>query len=123
MPDDRRSNSHGLRQVDMQPERRILAVVEFDHTGNTNEVHPGAKIEAADDRRARENQYREPLVFLDQGMGDCTATTQVTQPERVVAVYQHPDAIHTISHTAPFEISFKSCPRAPVALNFFFRTA
>ena len=88
----------------MQPQGRIFTVVEFDHPGNTDEIHPSAEIKTTDDWRARENQNRQALVLLDQGMSDGTATTQVTQPKRVVAVNQYSDAIHTISHTAPLNI-------------------
>ena len=64
--DDRAADLERLLDVEMQVQRGVLAVAQLDHAGHADEVDPRAEIEAADDRRAREDQHREVLESLDQ---------------------------------------------------------
>jgi hypothetical protein len=56
-----------------QPGLRIDAVAQLDHPRHAHEIDPRPIIEAADDRRARQDQRRKVLVILDQ---ECAISRQ-----------------------------------------------
>src|SRR5439155_19611499 len=87
--------------VEVQVERRVLAVTQLDHAGHAHEVDARAEVEAADDRRARQDQDRELLVALDQRVRDRAATAQVAEAEGVMAVNEYAAILALRSHTAP----------------------
>ena len=93
--DDRRANRHRLVEIDVQSERLVFAVVQLDDTGNAHEIDARQEIEAADDRRARKNQDRDPLVSVDDRVGDRPAAAQVPEAEAVVAVNQYPCVVES----------------------------
>src|SRR3546814_18498875 len=70
----------------MQVERRILAVPQLDHARDAHEIHACPEIEAADDRRSRQDQDGEIAPGLDEGMGDGAASAQMAEPETVLDV-------------------------------------
>ena len=86
--DDRAAHRERLLDVEMQAERRVVAVSEFDHPWNAHEVDARLEVEAADDRRARQDQDRQLTIALHQMMGDRPATAQMAETEAVVAVDQ-----------------------------------
>src|SRR5262249_32473793 len=67
-------------------ETRIVAVAELDDAGDANEVDASPEAEAADDRRAGQDQDVQLLVLPDQGVGDGAATAEMPEPEGVMAV-------------------------------------
>ncbi len=89
----------------MQAERLILAARQLDHARNADEIDPRQEVEAADDRRARQDQHRHALVAVDDRVRDRPAAPQVTEPEAVVAVDQYPGIVE----------SFHGAPLGPVA--------
>ena len=96
--DDRGPHRQGIFEIDMQPERRILAVVQLDDTRDADEIDPRLEVETADDRRAGQDQDRQALVALDQRVCDGPAAAQVTEPERIVTVDQYAGSIETSGH-------------------------
>src|SRR5690606_20969594 len=69
-----------------------------------HEVDAGAEIERADDRRARQDQNRQRLMGLGQGMGDLAATPQMPQAEAVVAVDEDTLAPAPVLHAASLSL-------------------
>src|SRR3546814_5089506 len=63
-----------------------------------HEVDTGAEIERADDGRAGEDQDRQRLVGVGQGMGDLAAAPQMPQAEAVVAVNEDTLAPAAVLH-------------------------
>src|SRR5207249_5714036 len=100
MLDDRRPHRQRLADIEVQIERRVVAVAQLDDAGHAHEVDARAKVEAADDRRAGEDQDGELLVALDQCMRDRAAAAQVAEPEGVVAVDEYATILAARSHTA-----------------------
>ena len=88
--DDRGPHGQGLLDVDVQAERRVLAIAQLDDAGYADKIDPRPVVEVADDRRAGKDQYRHARMTLDQGMGDRPAPAQMAESERVVAVDQDP---------------------------------
>ena len=88
MLDDR--GAHGQRVLDIQRqlERDVVAAAQFDDPRNAHEVDPVLEAEAADDRRAREDENRDGLVGLDQCVGDLAAAPEMPKAEGIVAVDQ-----------------------------------
>jgi hypothetical protein len=72
--------------VDVQAERGVLAVAQLDHAGHAHEIDACPEIEAADDRRAREDEDRDVLVVLDQRVRDGAAAAEVPEAEAIVAI-------------------------------------
>src|SRR5262245_2031217 len=99
--DDGGAHRHRLADVEVQVERRVLAVAQLDHAGHAHEVDARAEIEAADDRRAGEDQDRELLVALDQRVRDRPAAAQVAEAEGVVAVDEYAAIVPPGPHGAP----------------------
>ena len=100
--DDRAAHRERLLEVEVQLERRVFAVAQLDHARHAHEVDPGFEIEAADDRRPRQDQHREIGERVDQMMRDRPATPQVPEPEAVVAVDQKPScAFHGAAFAQP----------------------
>ncbi|MEZ5668221.1 MAG: hypothetical protein R3F55_12435 [Alphaproteobacteria bacterium] len=81
VPDDRFAHVQRLLGVDQLRQRGVFAVAQLDHAGNADEVHPCAEVEAADDRRARQDQHAHVLVALDQRMRDRPAPPEVAEAE------------------------------------------
>ena len=61
----------------------------LDDARDAHEVDARAELVGADDRRARQDQDRDVVVGLDQGVGDRAAAAHMAEAERVVAVDQH----------------------------------
>jgi hypothetical protein len=57
--------------------------------GHAHEVDARAEVEAADDRRARQDQDGELLVALDERVRDGAAPAQVAEAEGVMAVDEY----------------------------------
>ena len=89
VPNDGGTHSQHLPDVHVQAERGILAASQLDDTGDADEVDPGAKVEAPDDRRSRQDEHGQRLAPRDEVVRDGPATAQVTKPEGIVAVHQH----------------------------------
>ena len=83
--------AHLERMLDADPEvgRVVFAGLDLDHAGHAHEVDAGAELVGADHGRARDDQHRDRMVGLDDGVGDGTATAHMAETERVVAVEQH----------------------------------
>ena len=86
--DDRAAYLERLIDVDMKLQRRVLAVAQLDDARHPHEVDPGAKIEAADDRRAGQDQHRQVTVALDERVRDRAAAAQMAEAEAVVTIDQ-----------------------------------
>ena len=104
--DDRRAHRQHLGDVEVQVERRVLAVTQLDHAGHAHEVDARAEVEAADDRRARQDQDRELLVALDQRVRDHAAAAQMAEAERVMTVNEYAAILALRSHTTPPLVAF-----------------
>ena len=99
LPDDRGAHFHRLVERDVQAERLVLAVGELDHARDAHEVDARAEIEAADDRRARQDQHRHALEPVDQRVRDRAAAAQVAEAEAVVAVDEDPRVVESFHVT------------------------
>ena len=93
--DDRRADRHRLVEVDVQTERLVFAVVQLDDARDANEIDAGQEVEAADDRRSRQDQHRYALEAVDDRVRDRAAAAQVAEPEAVVAVDQYPGIVES----------------------------
>ena len=91
--DDRRPHRERLFGVDMQVQRDVVAIPKLDDPGDAHEVDTGTKIEAADDRRPRKDQHGRIAPGLDQVMRDRSASAEMAEPKRVVAVDQYASMI------------------------------
>ena len=58
------------------------------HAGNTHKIHARAEVETADDRGAGQDQHRQVLETVYQGVRYRPAATQVAEAKRVMAVDQ-----------------------------------
>ena len=94
VPDDRGAHRQRLFGRHVQVERRVVADAQFDHARHAHEIDPGAEVEAADDRRAGEDQHREVAAPADQRMRDRAAAAQMAEPEAVMAVDEDALASH-----------------------------
>src|SRR5262249_16200094 len=88
-PDDRGAQRERLGDVEVQVERRVLAVAQLDHARDAHEIDARAEVEAADDRRAGEDQDRELLEAVDERVREGAAAAEVAEAERVVAVDEY----------------------------------
>ncbi len=106
--DDGAADVERLLDVDVQLQGRVFAVAQLDHAGHAHEIDAGLEIEAADDRRAREDQDRQMRELLDQMVSDRPTAAQMPQTETVVAEDQQPSGgIHS-----PLSFLCKRCPGA-----------
>ena len=101
MADDRRAHRQRLLDVDMEAERDVLAVAQLDDAGYAHKINTGTKIEAADDRRPRQDQDGQRGIRLDQRMGNRAAAAQMTEAKTVVAVNQHTPLMTPTGHLRP----------------------
>ena len=85
----------------MEAERDILAVAQLDDAGYAHKVNTGTKIEAADDRRTRQDQDGQRGIRLDQRMGYRAAAAQMAETKTVVAVNQHTPLMTPTGHLRP----------------------
>ena len=90
--DDRGADAERLLDVDVQVERGVFAVAQLDDAGHAHEIDARLEIEAADDRRARQDQDRQVLVALDQRMRHRPAAAQMAEAQRVMAVNENAGA-------------------------------
>src|SRR5215469_17307398 len=100
MVDDRSPQAERLLDMHMEAERGIFAVAQLDDAGDAHKINACPEVEAADDRRAREDQHREVLVGLDERMRDRPAAAEVAESEGVVAVDQHAFMAQVLFHPA-----------------------
>ena len=89
MPDDRGADRQRLANVEVKVERGVLAVAQLDDAGHAHEVDARLEVEAADDRRTRDDQDRKVLVLLDQEMGDRPTAPQMAEAHRVVRIDEY----------------------------------
>ena len=114
LPDDRGADRHRLVELDVQAERLVLAVVQLDDARDAHEIDARAEIEAADDRRARQDQDRHALEPIDERVRDRAAAAQVAEAEAVVAVDQDPCVVEAFHGSSvllgrTFERSSRPC--------------
>ncbi|MNC95506.1 hypothetical protein D3C83_126480 [compost metagenome] len=57
MLDDRFAHAQRFLDIDQQVERGVFAVAQLDDAGNAHEVDAAAEVEAADQRRAGQDQH------------------------------------------------------------------
>jgi hypothetical protein len=91
--DDRGADRQSLGNVDMQVQRRVVAVAQLDHPGHAHEIHPRLEIEGAGDLRSRDDEDVNALEVLRQRMRDRSAATKVPKAERVMAVHEDADFV------------------------------
>ncbi len=104
MLDDLGPHMNGLFEIYAKVQRCVFAIAKLDHTGNADEIDPGAKVEAADDRRAGQDQYGQIRIFAHQGVGDGTASPQMAEAHGVVTIDQDAGTPH------PFKRAFWHAP-------------
>src|SRR6185503_1887161 len=87
--------------ADPQVGRVVFAGIDLlDDARNAHEIDARAELVGADHRRARDDQHRDRLVGLDDGIGDGAAAADVAEAERVVAVDQHTLGPAAVGHDA-----------------------
>src|SRR5882672_11172036 len=99
--DDRGAQQQRFGDVEVQVERRVLPVAQLDHAGDAHEVDARAEIEAADDRRAGQDQDRELLEAVDQRVRQGTAAPQVAEAKGVMAVDEYAAVSPPAPHGTP----------------------
>ena len=79
--------------------RLVAFVGDLHDARHADEVDVRRKAEGADDRRAGDHQDRQIVAIGDERLRDRAAAAQMPEPERIVAVDQHPR--RTVGHSGP----------------------
>ena len=118
--------AHLERMLDADPEvgRVVLAGVDLlDHARDAHEVDARAELVGADHRRARDDQHRDRLVGLDDGVGDGAAAAHMAETERVVAVDQHTLGPAAVRHASVSPLPKRLLPRPVHSAGLCHRSA
>jgi hypothetical protein len=107
LPDDRGAHLHRLLEVDVQPERLVLAVGQLDHARNADEVDPERKSKLPMIGEPGQDQHGHALEPFHDRVGDRPAAAQVAEAEAVVAVDQDPGVVKS------FHVVLCRVPRPP----------
>ena len=110
--EDGGADGERLVEADVEAVRLVVAVLQLDDAGDAHEIDPLAEAEAADDRRAGQDQHGDVRAMADEGVRDGPAAAQVAQAEAVVAVDQNAEAGVLALHTVPLADRPRPKPRA-----------
>ncbi|MNV92078.1 hypothetical protein D3C71_1866310 [compost metagenome] len=79
-------------------QRCVFAIAKLDDAWNFHEIDTGAIIEGTSYCCAGNDQHVQTAIILDQGVGNCSATAQVAEPKRVMAVHKDAGIVQTGCH-------------------------
>lgn len=97
--DDRLPHFQGLVQLDVTVQRGIFAVSELYDARDLHEVDARAIIEGAGDGRTGDDQDLQSAVIFHQCMGDGATTSEMAEPEGIVAVHEDAGILEAPCHT------------------------
>jgi hypothetical protein len=87
--------------------RDVLAVGLLDDAGDFHELDPGTKFKRAGNERARNDENMQSTKMLHEIVGYGAASSQMSQPEGIVAVHEYACFIKP-----PHDQTFLSAPRS-----------
>src|SRR4029077_13995554 len=115
------AGAHLERMLDADPEvgRVVLAGLDLlYHSRHAHQVGAGTELVGADHGRARNDQHRDRMVGLDDGIGDGPATAHMAETERVVAVEQHTLGPAACGHAIVPPLPKRLLPRPVISADY-----